>query len=94
MVMGAPCGCVPPGAGYPGPRGNRSPLENRRRSSQSRTPSWRKSKKKSHGISFNWNEDISLSFNGYMYLYHIRNHNSYHLDTNAAWTRNLGRFRH
>jgi len=32
------------------------------------------------------NEDLTLAFNGYLYLYHIRNHNSYYTDSNAAFT--------
>ena len=35
---------------------------------------------------FRLNEDVTMSFNGYLSIYHIRNHNSYHLDSNAAFT--------
>lgn len=35
---------------------------------------------------FNINDEVSLGFNGYLYLYHIRNHNCYYTDSNAAFT--------
>jgi hypothetical protein len=40
---------------------------------------------------FEINEDVSFSLNGYLYLYHIRNHHSYHQqDLNAAFTETTG----
>jgi hypothetical protein len=35
---------------------------------------------------FQLNQDLSLSMHGYFYLYHLRNHNSYFTDHNAAFT--------
>ena len=35
---------------------------------------------------FQVNEDVSISLNGYLYMYHIRNNNAYHTNANAAWT--------
>lgn len=35
---------------------------------------------------FQVNEDVSFSLNGYLYLYHIRNHNCYYTDSNSAFT--------
>lgn len=42
--------------------------------------------------SFQLSEDLSLSFNGDFYVYHIRNHNSYYKNSNASWTEVTARF--
>ncbi|MBU0754211.1 MAG: alginate export family protein [Planctomycetes bacterium] len=39
-----------------------------------------------NGNQFRVNDEVSFSLNGYLYLYHIRNHNCYYTHSNAAFT--------